>query len=676
MSVLTQENRLIGIHTPLGEDVVLLKSFQGVEGISQPFTYHLELLSLQKSIEFDKLLGQKVTIRITLADGSERYINGHVSRFAQLGAGAQFTSYRMEVVPWLWFLTRITDCRIFQNKTIPEIIEEVFKSRNMKDFKSSVSSGSFEKREYCVQYRETDFAFVSRLMEQYGIFYYFEHDKDRHTLVMADSASSYKPCPGQPKARYNLTVGDLDMEDVVTGWQLEQELRTGKYSLTDYNFETPSANLAANEPSVVKVGGNDQFERYDYPGDYLNQADGREVAKIRMQERETGHLVAKGTSVCRSLASGYTLTLEEHPTSSMNQKYLLTGIEHEATVGDSYASDDAGGAKYSNGFFCIPVDEKLPFRPPLVTPRPFVHGPQTALVVGPKGEEIFVDKYGRVKVQFYWDRQGEKNDKSSCWIRVSQAWAGKNWGAMWIPRIGQEVIVDFLEGDPDRPIITGRVYNAEQMPPYDLPDNGTRSTFMSRSSKNGGTHNANEIRFEDKKGDEQIFINAERDMDLRVEADSREFVGGYRHLIVKKDQTESVDGGLSQTVGGDQKEDVGGGLHVNVGGSRNEKVGAGMSLDVGTSLQEKTGTKFAHQAGTEIHLKAGMTVVIEAGVELTLKASGSFVNIGPAGVAIQGTMVLINSGGAAGAGSGSSPESPEKPEKPDEADDGSKGGKM
>jgi type VI secretion system secreted protein VgrG len=669
----TQENRLIGIHTPLGDDVLLLKSFQGEEGMSRLFRFQLELLSLKDSIQLDSLLGQNVTIRITLADGGDRFINGHVSRFAQCGTEAQFTSYRMEVVPWPWFLTRIADCRIFQNKSIPEIIKDVFKSRGMSGFKNSLT-GIYEKREYCVQYRETDFAFVSRLMEQYGIFYFFQHDKDRHTLVFADSFSVYQPCPGQPKARYNLTAGDLDMEDVVTGWQMEQELRTGKYSLNDYNFETPSTNLAANEPSVVSVGGNKDFEIYDYPGDYLNQSEGRAVAKIRMQERETGHLVATGTSVCRSLASGYKLTLEEHPTASMNADYVLTEIHHQATVGDSYFSDDAGGAKYENTFSCIAW--KSPFRPPLLTPRPVVRGPQTALVVGKPGEEIWVDKYGRVKVQFYWDRLGKEDDKSSCWIRVSQAWAGKNWGAMWIPRIDQEVIVDFLEGDPDRPIITGRVYNAEQMPPYELPDHGTRSTFMSRSSKNGSTHNANEIRFEDKKGSEQIFMNAEKDMDLRVEADSREFVGGHRSLIVKKDQKEKVEGSLSHTVEGDRKEEVSGGLHLKVDGSRNEKVGAGMSLDVGTSLQEKTGTNFAHQAGMEIHLKAGMTVVIEAGIELTLKASGSFVNISPAGVAIQGPIVLINSGGAAGAGSGSNPESPEKPETPDEADDGSKGGKM
>jgi len=262
-----------------------------------------------------------------------------------------------------------------------------------------------------------------------------------------------------------------------------------------------------------------------------------------------------------------------------------------------------------------------------------------------------------VKVQFFWDRLGKKNENSSCWVRVSQPWAGKNWGAISIPRIGQEVIVEFLEGDPDRPIITGRVYNDDQMPTYPLPDHKTRTTFMSRSTKGGGSANYNELRFEDKKGSEQIFINAEKDMDHRVENDSREFIGNDRSLIVKHDQKEKVEGDL----------------HAETAGNRNEKVGQTMSLQVGQNLQEKSGQNFAHEAGMEIHLKAGMNVVIEAGMQLTIKASGGFINIGPTGVAISGTLVLINSGGAAGSGSGSSPQDPQKP---DEADDGSKGGKM
>jgi type VI secretion system secreted protein VgrG len=649
-----QQDRLLEITTTLGQDALLLHSLTGSESISRLFRFSVDLLSESSDISFDRIVGQRVSISIAQAGGDKRYLNGFVSRFSQTGSGARFIHYRAEVVPWLWFLTRTAACRIFQNMTVPDIVSKVFKDFGFNDFKNSLQ-GTYDQWDYCVQYRETAFNFISRLMEQEGIFYFFEHEKDKHTLVLADRPSAHKPCPGQPKGRLDYTAGTLLKEDVIHDWHLEQELRTGKYSLKDYNFETPSTNLEVKEPSIISVDGNSKYEIYDYPGEYEKKGQGETLAKTRMQEEEMTHLLATGSSDCRGFTAGYRFDLEGHSRKDMNKSYVLTEVHHSASVGESYAdnaSNDEG--HYSNTFNCIP--HSVPFRPARITPKPFVQGPQTAVVVGKSGEEIWVDKYGRVKVQFHWDREGKKDENSSCWVRVSQPWAGKNWGAVWIPRIGQEVIVDFLEGDPDQPIITGRVYNAEQMPPYALPDNQTRSTFMSRSSKGGGSANYNEIRFEDKKGSEQIFVNAEKDMDLRVENDSREFVGNDRSLIVK----------------GNQKEKVEGDLHGEAVGNRNEKVGQTMSLQVGQNLQEKSGQNFAHEAGMEIHLKAGMNVVIEAGMELTIKGSGGFINIGPAGVAISGTLVLINSGGAAGSGSGSSPQDPQKP---DEADDGTKGAK-
>jgi type VI secretion system secreted protein VgrG len=650
----TQDNRLIAIDTPLGKDKLLLAGFSGEEGISRLFAFHLDLLSESQSISSKDIIGQRVTIRITLGDSSPRYINGFVSRFVQGGVGPQFTRYHMEVVPWLWFLTQTGDCRIFQDMTIPEIIEKVFKDRGFTDYKSSLTA-EYGKRVYCVQYRESDFQFVSRLMEEYGIFYFFEHEESKHTLVMADSPSACGDCPGQSSVGYNVAGGGLENEDVIEQWDLGLDLRTGKYSLTDYNFEMPTASLLASEPTVLSYTGNNGLEIYDYPGKYKTQSDGTSLAKIRMQEEETAVQVARGKSGCRAFTSGYKFTLQNYPVASMNNSYLLTAVRHQASLGESYTTGGAEQFTYVNEFTCIPAS--VPFRPPRITSKPLVHGPQTAVVVGPSGEEIYVDKYGRVKVQFFWDRVGEHNQNSSCWIRVSQVWAGQGWGAMWIPRIGQEVIIEFLEGDPDRPIITGRVYNADQTVPYKLPDYGTRSTLLSRSSKDGGSANFNEIRFEDKKGSEQIFINAEQDMDLRVEKQSREFVGADRHLIVK----------------GDQKEKVEGALHSQVGTSFNQKVGASMSLQVAQALNEKTGTSYAHEAGEVIHLKAGMNVVIESGVELTIKAGDAFVNLGPEGVAISGPLVLINSGGAAGAAPGPEVQSPEVP---DTADDGSKGTKL
>jgi len=709
----TQEKRIISIDTPLGKDFFLLVSFAAHEAISRLFRVSAELLSERGMVDFKKVVGQKVTISIVRTDGSTRYINGLVSRFALTGRDDRFMHYHMEIVPWLWFLTRRADCRIFQNMTIPDIVTKVFQDRGYSDFKNSLQ-GSFEQREYCVQYRETDFNFVSRLMEQYGIFYFFEHEKDKHTMVLGNAPTVHKPCPLQSKTRLDFTSGALILkEDVVASWFLEQELRPGKYTLTDYNFETPGTNLLASEQTVFKVAGNDQYDVYDYPGIYTKKDAGQAITKIRMQEDETGHLLANGSSSCRTFVSGYRFDLSGHSVSDMNQSYLLTEVQHSATVGGSYSgSGDSAGEHYSNHFTCIAYS--TPYRPARLTPRPFVQGPQTAVVVGKSGEEIWTDKYGRVKVQFFWDREGKKDENSSCWVRVSQPWAGKMWGAISIPRIGQEVVVDFLEGDPDRPLITGRVYNADQMPPYKLADNQTRTTFMTRSTKNGGSSNYNELRFEDMKGSEQIFMNAEKDMDLRVENQSREFIGSDRSLIVKANQRElveadkhghakgshfeKIDGDMSLQIGGKQMEKVGGDKSIEVDSARKEKIvgndslqvgqdqktqiGANYSLQVGQGSNVKVGSTHAMEAVQTIHLKAGMSVIIEAGMQLSLVGPGGFVDIGPAGVSIQGTMVLINSGGAAGSGPGanvSSPESldaPKDPKDPDTADDGTKGGKL
>jgi len=638
----TQENRIIKIDTPLGPDVLLLQSFTGQEGISRLFRFQLDLLSeTNSSIAFQDILGQRVAITIALPGHRERYFSGFVNHFAQSARDPRFTYYQMEVVPWLWFLSRTADCRIFQNKTIPDIITKVFADLGFTDFRSALQ-GTYEPREYCVQYRETALNFVSRLMEQYGIFYFFEHERDKHTLVLADSPSVHQPCPEQPRVRYTYVTGALEDEDSITHWAVRQELRPGKYALTDYNFETPATDLSANVSSNVRVGGNERFEIYDYPGEYLRRAQGDSLVQIRMEEEEAPHLVARGASTCRAFTSGYRFNLTDHYRRDMNTAYLLTEIHHTASVGGSYHGAEGGAPEnYSNHFTSIP--HSVPFRPPRITPRPIVQGPQTAVVVGKSGEEIWVDKYGRVKVQFHWDRESQADESSSCWIRVSQLWAGKGWGAMWIPRIGQEVIVDFLEGDPDQPIITGRVYNAVQTTPYTLPGEQTKSTIKSYSSKGGGGFN--EIRFEDKKGSEQVFIHAQNRQDIRVGGSAYETIGDERHLIVEKDQLELVKGDL----------------HLHVKGDRNEKVDGTTSLIVGTDQQEKVGMKHALEAGQEIHLKAGMKVVIEAGLQLTIKGPGGFVDIGPAGVTIQGTLVNINSGGAAGAGSGCSPATPKDP---------------
>jgi type VI secretion system secreted protein VgrG len=673
----SQENRLISLDTPLGTDVLLLAGFSGHEAISRLFSFHLDLLTEQGPIDFNSIIGKNVTISLTQSDDTPRYFNGMVSRFALSGADKVFMHYQMEIVPWTWMLTRYADCKIFHNKAVGDIIQQIFSDRKFTDFKVSLSS-SYTPMEYCVQYRETDFNFISRLMEHYGIFYFFEHEQGKHTMVIADSASIHQSCPGFDSAGFNLATGGLDADDVVNSWNLEQELRSGMYTLTDYYFETPTANLVASESTVFDVGGNSGFEIFDYPGTYTTRGDGTSAAKLRMQEEEASHLIAHGSGVCRAFTTGYKFNLEDHPLEAMNATYVLTEIQHVATVEGNYTSGDGDAGSYSNHFSCIP--SSVPFRPTRLTPKPFVQGPQTALVVdqnpdssGSAGsEEIWVDKYGRVVVQFPWDRKGG----CSCWVRVSQEWAGEGWGCITIPRVGQEVIVSFLEGDPDRPIITGRVYNAGQTVPYDLPANQTRSTFMTRSSKGGSASTYNELRFEDKTGAEQVFIRGQFDMDTQVLHDSRHNVGNNLSLTVGKDQMESVAGDRHEQVTGKHTEKIGGDSNSNVTGNVNQKVGQNLSIQAGQNLYEKSGQTWAHEAGQTIHLKGGMTVVIEAGTELCLKVGGNFIDINPAGVSIVGTMVMINSGGSAGSGPGSSPTSPAAPTDPDKADDGKTGTKL
>jgi type VI secretion system secreted protein VgrG len=690
----SQDHRLIALDTPLGKDVLLLQELTGIEGISSLFSYELNLLAYENdSIVFKDIVGQKVTITLHLPDGTPRYINGYVSRFTQGETDHRlFTHYHAQVVPWLWFLTRQADCRIFQNLAVPDIISQIFNHFDFKDFRLSLKN-SYPQLEYCVQYRETSFNFVSRLMEEFGIFYYFDHStQGKHTMVLADQSSTLPACPSSPVS-YDTQVGGLYDPEAISNWHVEQEVRTGKYTVTDYNFTTPSTSLLANDPTVVDLAASHPLELFDYPGLHTDKDQGDTVAKVRMQEEEAGYMVVSAEGNCRGLMSGYSFELKNHYRSDQNTNYVVTEVRHFASAGQTYTTAGTQGAEtYSNHLTCIPAS--VTYRPPRITPKPFVQGPQPALVVGKQGEEIWVDKYGRVIVQFYWDRVGQKNENSSCWIRASQPWAGGNWGAMWIPRIGQEVLVSFLEGDPDRPVITGRVYNANQMPPYALPDYQTRSTFMSRSSKGGSSSNYNELRFEDLKGQEQIFMNAEMDMDLRVEKDSREFIGANRHLIVTTNQVEqiqtdkhlhvkgnhfeAVDGNMSLNVTGNQMESVTGNKSLAVTGNQSESVTGNLSLAV-TGQQQDTSMSYAMKTDTTIHLNAGVSAVIEAGVDLTLKVGSNFIDINPAGVFITGTMVFINSGGAAGSAPDASPQSPDSPtapNDPDTADDGSKGTKL
>ncbi len=685
-----QKNRLLAIGTPLGGDVLAVRSIAVQEQLGRLFHIEAELSSENADIKLDDVVGHNVTVRINIGQNVERYFNGVVSRMAQTGNKGGYAHYHATIVPWFWFLTRTADCRIFQNKSIPDIIEEVFSGHGLTDFRPSLS-GSYSPREYVVQYRETDFNFVSRLMEAEGIYYFFEHENGKHTMVLADSISAHNPYPDYGEVTFQELEKGASGREVITEWTMEKEAQPVAYALNDFDFKKPKASLRANS-NVSRDYGAAQFEIYDYPGEYVAAGDGDRLTGVRLDELQSQYELLHGQANCRGIVTGSTFTLKSHPRDDQNREYLVTGASLHADAGE-FASGKAEGEFFSCNFTAM--DKSQQFRPTRLTPKPVVQGPQTAIVVGPSGEEIYTDEYGRVKLQFHWDRYGKSDENSSCWVRVSQEWAGKKWGAMRIPRIGQEVIVEFLEGDPDRPIVTGRVYNAEAMPPYPLPTEKTKSTVKSNSSKGG--NGFNEIRFEDKKGKEQIFVHAEKDEDVRVKNDSREWVGNNRHLIVIKDQTEKVkgnkhltvegnrvakiQGNQSETVAGDNKTMVSGNDHLSVQGSQKTQIGADHNLDVsnnsnnacgndlsfkaGMNIHEKSGMNHAVEAGMTVHIKGGMSIVIEAGMEISLKAGGSFIDIGPSGVAISGAMVMINSGGSAGDGPDCSPTAPEDPDSPD-----------
>lgn len=612
---LTQANRLIAINTPLGPDVLLLRGFTGQEAMSRLFSFELDLLSTDPEIKFKDIIGQTVTLRVVLGRDKERFFNGVISRFMQTGSDAGLANYRATMVPKLWFLTRTADCRIFQNKKVPDIIQEILKENGITDIKT-VLKGTYDARDYCVQYRETDFNFVSRLMEQYGIFYFFEHVDGKHTIVLADDLSAHQPCPEQSKVSWNPQGSDSLAEDVITSLQWEESLRFGKYAVTDYNFETPSTSLQAEVKSQIDVGGNGKYEIYDYPGEYGKKSEGEGLAKIRMEEEEARYKVISGAGSARVFTTGFKFTLQDYVRKDVNGDYVLTQVQHVASVGNTYATAAAAGGSdedYSNSFTCIPA--KTPFRSPQVTPKPMVQGPQTAVVVGKAGEEIWTDKYGRVKVQFHWDRYGKMNEESSCWVRVSQNWAGKQWGAMFLPRIGQEVIVEFLEGDPDQPIITGRVYNAELMPPYDLPANQTQSGLKSRSSKGATPDNFNEIRFEDKKGSEEIHLHAEKDWTIFVEHDKTQ--------TVDHDETLTVTNNRTKSVGVNQREDIGANKSIHVGANHTEAIDANMSLTVGGNKSETVSQASAETVALAKALTIGAAYQVTVGAAMNETVGGS-----------------------------------------------------
>lgn len=585
MASTTQENRPVRVYSALPDNALIFGSMNGRERLSAPFEYELMLFSEDADLDLAGLVGTDLTVELDLPDGSFRHFHGYVAGCAHAPGEGTLAGYEVSLRPWLWFLTRTADCRIFQEVPVPEIVREIFAEAGFTDIDDELTE-SYRVWEFCVQYRETDFNFVSRLMEQEGIHYYFRHDRGLHRLVLADADSAHRTQPSYEEVPL-IAPGNEQRRsrDHLSDWLTRRRLRPGRFAVRDFNFETPRDDLGLASPSAID-GASGDLEIYDYPGEYAKRAAGEVRARQLREESDAQHEIAQGSGNAHGLLVGNVFTLVDAERQRDNREYLLIAAEFSFAY-TRYRSGDEDDLGFHTRIEAIASN--VPYRAPRRTPKPLVQGPQTAMVVGPAGEEIWTDRFGRVKLQFHWDRYGQSDENSSCWVRVSQTWAGAGWGAMHVPRIGQEVIVEFLEGDPDRPIVTGRVYNGDNGVPYPLPASATQSGIKSRSSPGGGGANFNEIRMEDKTGSEELYIHAEKDQNNVVENDETTSVGHDRGETVGNDETVSVGNDQTISIGKNRGETVGANETVKIGGNRSVTIGMNKSETVTVNKTESIG---------------------------------------------------------------------------------------
>ncbi|MBJ7546008.1 type VI secretion system tip protein VgrG [Pseudomonas sp. OA3] len=638
--------------------------FSGREAISQPYRFDVELISERPDLDLASLLHQRAFLAFSPnGDG----IHGIVHRAEQGESGKRLTRYHLAIVPQLAYLAHRTNQRIFQHLTVPQIVAQVLEEHGIVEggYQFQLGPTVYPERDYCVQYDESDLHFIQRLCEEEGIHYHFQHSESGHVLTFGDDQTAFAKL-GQPTP-YIQDSGMTADDPVIKRLALRLETRTRRTTRRDYDFEQPRLLLEAAYKGE-QAGENDglpDLEDYDYPGRYTDRTRGKHLAKRALERHRADYRQLDGQSDQPRLVTGHLLEISEHPRSDWNDLWLLTEVLHEGkqpqVLEESVTSDSALGKGlstllrgvtgkadananddfrqgYRNRFLATPWD--VPYRPPVSHPKPRVLGGQRAVITGPAGEEIHCGQYGRVKVQFFWDREGQADDKTSCWLRVSSSWAGDRYGAITIPRIGMEVVVTFLEGDPDQPLVTGCLYHAEHVVPYDLPANKTRSVFKTLSSPGGGGYN--ELRIEDRKGAEQIYIHAQRDWDENIEHDQKIRVGNERHDTVEANAYSHFKAEEHRTTHADRKTEIKANDHLTVGDSQHIKLGNGQFI----------------QAGSEIHLSSGLKVVLEAGSELTLKGGGSFIKLDGGGVTLVGPVIKINSGGAPGSGSGAAPVLP------------------
>ena len=613
---------------PLPADALRLQSLSAAQALSTLESIEVTLVSDKPDIVAEKLLGQPAGVVMELRKGSKRHFNGMVTRFSSGQTSGRHFQYQATLRPWLWFLTRTADCRIFQDMAVKQIVEKVFADHAaIANFEFKLFR-SYRPRVYCVQYRETDFNFVARLLEEEGIYWFFEHSDRAHKLVLVDDLSALAAAKGAERLPYFDNSGQAPPDsDCVTAWTTSREVRSGKVALTSYDFERPATSLAVDH-AQSRSHPLDDYEQFDFDGEYKQKPEGQHLADCQLEEQQARFERQAGSTNARALTVGHLFTLSRHPRADQNAEHLC--IQNQLSMSVAAYEADGGSDNFQCQFSAMPSAQA--FRPERRTPKPFVQGPQTAVVVGPAGEEIYTDKYGRVKVQFHWDRYGLKDEKSSCWLRVSSPWAGKSFGFVQLPRIGQEVVVDFLEGDPDQPIITGRVYNAVQMPPWELPANATQSGLLTRSSKGGTYANANALRFEDKKGAEQLWLHAEKNQDIEVENDETHWVGHDRTKTidhdetthVKHDRTETVDNNETITVGANRSISVGRNETATVALQRTHTVGVNETIAIGAAQEIAIGAAQAVTIGAQQTIAVGANRTLTVGGNLNDTVGGNY----------------------------------------------------
>jgi type VI secretion system secreted protein VgrG len=592
---LSQDERAGKLTTPFGDNVLALSHMNAVEALSEMFEFRIEAVSLQANLDFNSALGLGATVKLTTVDNLERYFNGIMTEARWAGAKEDLYAYEIVLRPWLWLLTRTSDCRIFSSMTVTDIIKKVFTDRGFADFRDATINTP-PTLEYCVQYRETDFDFVCRLMEEYGIYYYFEHSDGMHTLVLADGKSSHKPTPGLDPLPYKLMErgGRRELQHVET-WSRGRRAQSGRFVLNDYDYNKPPTKLEAESEKPGEYA-HKLMEMYDYPGDYSRVDEGTTLAKVKVEAGQSLDNRRTSMGSAPSLFPGARITLKDIPIAEENEEYLVTRCSHSVDAESYRSGEGTGDSPYVGHYEMTPSNRQ--YRAQLVTRRPEIAGPQSALVVGESGGEIDVDKLGRILVQFFWDRKKMKSRR----VRVAQIWAGSNRGALFLPRIGDEVMIQYEEGDPDRPIVVGSVYNGTNTVPMTLPGKNTKSGILTRSSTGGNGYNM--LLFDDTAGSENVKLRTQKDLKFKALHDQE----------------------------------------INIGNDRTDKVANNIKQTVGTNHEINVGTKYTLTAGSQIVLTVGGSTITMDPSSITLKAPTITVK-GDALVSISAPMVKINSGG-------------------------------